>query len=68
MSTNRNLHQAKQVKQDEYFTPLADIEKELAFYRSHFQNQVVYCNCDDPQHSNFWRYFVQILMSYTSKS
>ena len=40
---------------DEFYTRLEDIEKELSNYN--FKNSVVYCNCDDPSFSNFWKYF-----------
>lgn len=51
------LNRAKKSKNDEFFTQLADIEKELLYYRTHFKNKVVYCNCDDPSVSNFFKYF-----------
>ena len=53
------LDQAKQNKNDEFYTLLPDIERELAHYSSHFQGKSVLCNCDDPTTSNFFRYFVQ---------
>lgn len=56
-AANRNLHQAKNAKKDEFYTQLTDIENELRHYRYHFKNKVVYCNCDDPRISNFFRYF-----------
>ncbi len=54
---NKNLHQAKTNKEDEFYTQLSDIEKELKHYKKHFKNKVVYCNCDDPRVSNFFHYF-----------
>lgn len=54
---NRNLHSAKSAKKDEFYTQLADIERELKHYRQHFKGKVVYCNCDDPRVSNFFHYF-----------
>jgi hypothetical protein len=54
---NRNLHQAKSSKKDEFYTQLADIERELKNYKQHFKGKVVYCNCDDPSVSNFFHYF-----------
>lgn len=54
-----NTHKAKLAKNDEFYTQLPDIEQELQHYRKHFRGAVVYCNCDNPQHSNFWNYFVQ---------
>ncbi len=56
-SLNKNLAKAKESKMDEFYTPLADIERELGHYREHFKNKVVFCNCDDPEYSNFWNYF-----------
>ena len=40
-----------------FFTQLSDIEKELYHYRDFFRGKVVFCNCDDPEYSNFWKYF-----------
>ncbi|MCM1068365.1 MAG: adenine-specific methyltransferase EcoRI family protein, partial [Paludibacter sp.] len=57
MAGNKTLHEAKTAKNDEFYTQLPDIEKELAYYRSHFQDKVVLCNCDDPYESNFFKYF-----------
>lgn len=54
---NQNLHSAKSSKQDEFYTQLSDIEKELKHYKKHFKGKVVYCNCDDPRVSNFFHYF-----------
>lgn len=57
MAQNGNLHKAKAAKNDEFYTQLSDIEKELCHYTQHFKNKVVYCNCDNPSWSNFWRFF-----------
>jgi hypothetical protein len=57
-SLNSNLHSAKNSKKDEFYTQLTDIERELGHYKDHFKGKVVYCNCDDPFESNFFRYFV----------
>jgi hypothetical protein len=58
MSRNSNLSQAKEAKNDEFYTQLTDIEKELCNYeKSHFKGKIVYCNCDDPRISNFFHYF-----------
>lgn len=54
---NANLHNAKNAKNDEFYTQLSDIEKELVYYKDHFKDKVVFCNCDDPEYSNFWKYF-----------
>lgn len=54
---NQNLRRASKVKNDEFYTQLADIEKELRHYKAHFKDKVVYCNADDPRVSNFFHYF-----------
>lgn len=56
-SSNSNLHKAVVAKNDEFYTQLADIEKELRHYKEQFRDKVVYCNCDDPFESNFFKYF-----------
>lgn len=57
MARNSNLSKAKSAKNDEFYTQMSDIEKELRHYKEHFKNKIVFCNCDDPEWSNFWRYF-----------
>lgn len=57
MSKNSNLHNAKNAKNDEFYTRRCDIENELKYYKEHFKGKVVYCNCDDPLWSNFFKYF-----------
>lgn len=56
-SLNTNLHKANKAKKDEFYTQLTDIEKELKHYKEQFRGKVVYCNCDDPFESNFFKYF-----------
>lgn len=55
--TNKFLNAAKVNENDEFYTQLSDIEKELQQYKQHFKDKTVYCNCDDPNASNFFRYF-----------
>ena len=57
-SGNVNLSAAKTAKKDEFYTQLTDIEKEMRYYRKHFKDKTVFCNCDDPFESNFFKYFV----------
>ena len=57
MAKARSLGNARLVKNDEFYTQLPDIENELKHYRKHFEGAVVLCNCDDPDWSNFWKYF-----------
>ena len=59
---NKNLTDAKLAKNDEFYTQYNDIQKEIEAYLEFdvnaFRNKTVYCNCDDPYESNFFRYFV----------
>src|ERR1035437_4071605 len=57
MATTALNRKAKTSKNDEFYTQLEDIEKELRHYKNHFKNKVVYCNCDDPFVSHFFEYF-----------
>ena len=58
---NSNLTNAKRTKNDEFYTQYDDIQKEIEAYLEYdpdvFRGKVVYCNCDDPFESNFFRYF-----------
>lgn len=54
---NTNLHKAKSAKNDEFYTQLTDVSKELVHYKHHFKGKIVFCNCDDPTWSAFWKYF-----------
>lgn len=54
---NSSFEAAKVAKEDEFYTQLSDIEKELKHYKKHFKGKVIYCNCDDPRVSNFFHYF-----------
>ena len=57
MAKNADLGAARTAKKDEFYTQLTDIEKEMRYYRKHFQGKIVLCNCDDPFESNFFKYF-----------
>ena len=54
---NENLHKAKEAKNDEFYTQLNDVSEELRHYKEHFKDKIIFCNCDDPTWSAFWRYF-----------
>lgn len=58
MAGNTSLGTAKTAKEDEFYTQLSDIEKEMRYYRRHFKGKTVLCNCDDPFESNFFKFFV----------
>ena len=53
----KTLDTAKENKDDEFYTQLSDIEKELSHYKDFFRGKTVLCNCDDPRISNFFKYF-----------
>lgn len=62
-----NLHKAKVNKNDEFYTRMEDISKELSNYKRHFKDKVIFCNCDDPEWSNFWIFFHQSFEAYGLK-
>lgn len=51
------LRNARREKKDEFYTQLADIELEMKYYKEQFRDKIVFCNCDDPFESNFFKYF-----------
>jgi len=57
MAGNKNLHQSRAGRRDEFYTQLSTIENELRHYRHYFKSKVVLCNADDPFESNFFKYF-----------
>lgn len=54
---NKNLNKSNKAKEDEFYTQISFIENELKYYKAHFNNKTIFCNCDDPEYSNFWKYF-----------
>jgi hypothetical protein len=58
-NTNAYLQSAKNTKNDEFYTTMEEIERELSNYTDQFYGQTVLCNCDDPFESNFSKYFIQ---------
>lgn len=57
MAGNSNLQMSRAGKTDEFYTQLSTIESELDHYREYFRGKTVFCNCDDPYESNFFKYF-----------
>ena len=64
---NTNLHKAKKAKNDEFYTQLEDISKEVSYYKNHFEGKIVLCNCDDPEWSNFWKFFHDVFNDWNLK-
>ncbi len=60
---NENLKKAKKAKNDEFYTQYADIQKEINSYLDYnpnvFKNKVILLPCDDPEYSNFTKFFAQ---------
>ena len=56
---NKDLHAARKGKNNEFYTQMADITKEMNNYTDHFKGKIVYCNCDDPKESKFFDYFTK---------
>ena len=54
---NINLSKARKIKNDEFYTFYEDIEKEIGEHKDYLENKIVYCNCDNPKYSQFWKYF-----------
>jgi len=63
----RGLDNAKSNKKDEFYTSYDDVEKEMVNYKDKFKNKVIYCNCDDPEWSNFTKYFINNFAFYRLK-
>ena len=57
MAGNSNLKDSIRQRQDEFYTQLSLIESELKHYKPHFKGKIIFCNCDDPYESNFFKYF-----------
>ncbi|NHC08598.1 adenine-specific methyltransferase EcoRI family protein [Azonexus fungiphilus] len=55
---NGSLKEARKNKNDEFYTRMTDVENELRHYKTQFKGKSVLCNCDDPEWSSFWKYFV----------
>ena len=54
---SKDLTRAKVKKDDDYYTRLEDIQKELNYYESVLKNKIIFCNCNDSEESNFYKYF-----------
>ena len=67
MSKNKNLHSAKKEKNDEFYTLYEDIEKEVEEYKNQLKDKIIFCNCDDPESSNFWKYLSNNFTYYNLK-
>ena len=57
MAGNSNLQMSRAGKTDEFYTQLSLVENEMKHYTRYFEGKTVFCNCDDPEYSNFWLFF-----------
>ena len=68
---NANLNKAKAAKNDEFYTVIADIEREMNAYYDRdpdvFRGKTILCPCDDPTWSNFTKHFTQNFVRYGLK-
>ena len=55
--SSANFYKAKHNKDDEYYTQYRDIEKELIYYKEYLKDKIIFCNCDNDNYSNFWKFF-----------
>lgn len=67
MGGNKNLRNARISKNDDFYTLYQDIDKEMFHYKNELKGKVIYCNCDDPTHSNFWSFFHQNFSNFGLK-
>jgi hypothetical protein len=67
MSKNKNLNKASKEKNDEFYTQLSDIEREVFHYKDHLKGKVVFCNCDNPSWSQFYIHFAKKFHVYGLK-
>lgn len=67
MSKNKNLNSAKKGKNDEFYTLYEDIQKEVKEYKDQLKDKIIYCNCDNPEYSNFWKYLLDNFEYYKLK-
>jgi hypothetical protein len=52
-----NMHDARRAKNDEFYTQFLDIDDEIDHYIDVLEGKVIYCNCDDPDISQFYAFF-----------
>ena len=59
-----SMTKAKAMKIDEFYTQFSDIEEELVHYKKFFFKKKVYCCCDNPEYSNFVKFFLTHFYDY----
>ena len=67
LAGNSNLKDSFKNKQDEFYTDISLVENELKHYREHFRDKIIFCNCDDPYESEFFKYFAVRFNSFGLK-
>ena len=67
MNTNELMNAAKKNKADEFYTQYEDIAKEIPYYKEQLADKIIYCNCDNPKYSNFYKYLKEHFSEYKLK-
>ena len=67
MNTNKNINEAKKNKADEFYTQYEDIAREIPYYKEQLADKIIYCNCDNPLYSNFYKFFKDNFNKYKLK-
>lgn len=65
---NQQLNTAQKEDNDEFYTLPETIEAELIHYKDELRGKTVYCNCDHPLRSHFFRFFVEHFADYGLKA
>ncbi|MCE6090978.1 hypothetical protein J7894_02980 [Mycoplasmopsis agalactiae] len=55
-ATSAKLSAAKNAGNDEFYTDYDFIDNEMDKFKKHFENKIIYLNCDDPTISNFYKF------------
>ena len=61
------MNKAKVAKDDEFYTRMEDIEREVLQYTEYFKGKIVLCNCDNPFESNFFKFFASQFKNFGLK-
>ena len=65
--SNNHLIRARDNSNDEFYTQYEDIAKEIPYYKEQLVGKIIYCNCDNPLYSNFYKYLKEHFSEYKLK-
>ena len=66
-TSNRQLLKARKPSGTNFIPAGMEIENEMPYYAQFFKDKILYFNCDDPEHSNFYKYFKDNYLKYRYK-